>query len=178
MGYVFKINGKEVTEDEFRSRPNKWGEIAESGCAPGLKTSTSRFSGQLTGHSKSRSERAYAEMYKRKRGHYPDGKTYKSSLARYAGDPAAWVGSDDDVTALCKKRGWTCPSVGIKRAQYTPEPEVKPLGEDIIQRELEKVIESNPGIKQKPKKIQEQREAIVDRMSSPGNKALRKSLGK
>lgn len=49
------------------------------------------------------------------------GKHYYSGLARFPGDPKAWIttgsGARGDVERLCKKRGWGCRgSVNVKRA--------------------------------------------------------------
>jgi hypothetical protein len=36
------------------------------------------------------------------------GKRYLSGLARFPGDPQAWVTSKSDVKKLCESRGWGC----------------------------------------------------------------------
>lgn len=36
------------------------------------------------------------------------GKVYKSGLARFPGDPEAWINSKDDIKNICEKRGWGC----------------------------------------------------------------------
>lgn len=36
------------------------------------------------------------------------GKVYKGGLARFPGDPEAWVGGRADVERVCRQRGWGC----------------------------------------------------------------------
>lgn len=37
-----------------------------------------------------------------------NGKRYLSGLARFPGDPQAWVTSKSDIKRLCESRGWGC----------------------------------------------------------------------
>jgi hypothetical protein len=46
-------------------------------------------------------------------GQNTKGKVYLGSLAKYPGDPAAWVESRDDVKRVCERRGWGCEGSGI-----------------------------------------------------------------
>jgi hypothetical protein len=52
--------------------------------------------------------RAVYESAARRAGVNPTGKKYLASLAGFQRDPEAWVGGDDDVKRVCKKRGWGC----------------------------------------------------------------------
>ncbi len=49
----------------------------------------------------------YAAMA-RKAGVSISGKRYMSGLARYPGDPKAWVSDRSDIKKLCERRGWGC----------------------------------------------------------------------
>lgn len=41
-------------------------------------------------------------------GQSTSGKVYLGSLAKYPGDPEAWVDGRGDVKRVCEKRGWGC----------------------------------------------------------------------
>ena len=48
------------------------------------------------------------------------GKRYLSSLARYPGDPEAWVSDRSDIKGLCKRRGWGCDGKVKVKARIEP----------------------------------------------------------
>ncbi|NJL70164.1 MAG: hypothetical protein HC888_00520 [Candidatus Competibacteraceae bacterium] len=48
------------------------------------------------------------------------GKVYLSGLARYPGDPKAWVADRGDVTRVCEERNWGC--TGLVETKTTGEP--------------------------------------------------------
>ena len=43
-----------------------------------------------------------------KQGVSTNGKVYTGSLARFPGDPMAWVDGRGDVAKICRQRGWNC----------------------------------------------------------------------
>lgn len=43
-----------------------------------------------------------------KKGVNTSGKIYMSGLARFPGDPTAWVDGRGDVARICQERGWGC----------------------------------------------------------------------
>lgn len=79
-------------------------------------------------------------------GQSTTGKTYISQLARYPGDPEAWVSGRGDVERVCRDRGWGCSGAGveIKTGDRKPADDVK-IAPDIIEREVTEYIESHPG---------------------------------
>lgn len=76
------------------------------------------------------------------------GKIYSGSLARYAGDPQAFVSDQHDVLAVAKKEGMTVRgAVNYKPPEgvYDPgPPQPYRVADDIVAREAEKYIERNP----------------------------------
>ena len=62
-------------------------------------------------------------MFRRKaekQGVSTNGKIYLGSLARFPGDPTAWVSGRGDIASTCQKRGWECEgTVTVK-----PDPEM------------------------------------------------------
>jgi len=85
------------------------------------------------------------------------GKVYKHSLARYAGDPRAWVSDRGDVKRICEQEGWGCNGAvqNKLREQEPPKPvdiaphllkkyvkqELKKEGGPVTPRRLEDVTE-------------------------------------
>ena len=65
---------------------------------------------------------------------------YLSSLARYPGDPEAFVpatGGRGHIKAVCEKRGWECDgSVKTKYREPEEAPKKKRLAEKIIKRKM------------------------------------------
>ncbi len=57
-------------------------------------------------------------------GHSITGKFYMASLARYPGDPEAWIDSKSDVQRVCRKRRQTCEGeVTVKESEFSNDPE-------------------------------------------------------
>lgn len=51
------------------------------------------------------------------------GKRYLGQLAKFPGDPAAWVSGVDDVAKRCRQEGWGCSGeVKVQGARYLPDP--------------------------------------------------------
>lgn len=94
------------------------------------------------------------EFYRKqaeKRGQSVKGKKYLSQLARFPGDPEAWVSSRGDVQKVLEDRGWG--SDGLVNVKAKPREEAtKPVdvSEDILERETSKA--AIPGMKAKDRK--------------------------
>jgi len=100
-----------------------------------------------------------------------NGKVYEGTLGRYD-DPAAWVGSIDDISASCKAKGMDIDGVVKIRGNQRPKGEQKKiaLSEEIIKEKVGDELKK-PEVRSRVKagklKIGELREAVVDR-HSPG----------
>lgn len=78
--------------------------------APSVMTDAVFLEGRHSGSQFEKSP-AVGDFYKRvaeQAGQDITGKTYVSGLARYPGDPEAWVSSRGDVRRVCEQRGWGC----------------------------------------------------------------------
>ena len=78
-------------------------------------------------------------------GTTPGGRTYLGSLARFEGDPEAWVTSKADVRDVCRRRGWSCEGAVEVKAPTpdAPHPLDAPYQVDqkLIQAEVERTTE-------------------------------------
>lgn len=65
-----------------------------------------------------------------------NGKHYQHGLARFPGDPEAWVDNLGDVKRILEKRGWGSDELGVKsRDDY--EPVSKPIDERLVTAEVQ-----------------------------------------
>lgn len=88
----------------------------------------------------------YAKMA-RKAGVNTKGKVYKSGLAKFPGDPEAWVSDKHDVQKLLERRGWGAEgAVNVKMDQSAKPLEDVAVADDIFENRVEDILEQNPGI--------------------------------
>jgi hypothetical protein len=104
------------------------------------------------------------DFYRRvaeKRGQNVKGKKYLSQLARYPGDPEAWVSSRGDVQKVLEERGWGSDgSVNVKNRPRGEAPKPVDVAEDILERETTRA--ALPGMK--PKERADLRERVRKRL--------------
>jgi hypothetical protein len=61
-----------------------------------------------------------------------NGLVYIRGLARFPGDPAAWISGRGDVVRIAKERGWgVSGSVNIERREVEPPPDIE-VADDIV----------------------------------------------
>jgi hypothetical protein len=91
------------------------------------------------------------------------GKKYIRQLAKFPGDPEAWVSGRGDVERVARKRGVAVEGmVTVKAADVAP-PDRVDVAEDILDREVKKALRGTKGM---PKKLKaELREAIKDKIA-------------
>lgn len=91
---------------------------------PGLSTDTTFTRGFVTdpfgGPVNTFTHKRYAAMA-RKAGVSISGKRYMSGLARYPGDPKAWISDRSDIKRLCERRGWGCEGAVNVKAREKPK---------------------------------------------------------
>jgi hypothetical protein len=95
----------------------------------------------------------------------PPGANYYSQLARFQGDPEAWVSRSDGrqyIRKLCEKRGWGCEG-GVEVAHRQPERDPHEAGpklaEDLVQKRMKEATTRDPSLVRKSRK--ELRESII-----------------
>lgn len=110
--------------------------------SPGLRTDTTFLAdrGDPFDGDDARAKRCVAAA--RAGGVNPTGKTYIGGLAKYPGDPEAWIDGKGDVRRVCAKRGWGCEgSVTVESpVNETPDLFEEPYraADDLVQEEVEK----------------------------------------
>lgn len=81
----------------------------------------------------------------RKAGIVTHGRQYMSGLARYPGDPEAWVGDRADVVRVAKKNNFSVEGmVSVKNEREAPAE--KGLAQDVAQRLVTQKLMQNPGM--------------------------------
>ena len=106
------------------------------------------------------------DIYKKnceKHGGSTTGKKYLHQLAKFPGDPKAWISSRGDVERVAKERG-----LGVEGLVDVPTPEVEPpepvaVAKDILEREMNRQLACTRGFPEKKKA--ELKEAIIDKIS-------------
>ena len=106
---------------------------------------------------------AYKESCE-KHGGTVTGKKYLHQLARFPGDPEAWVSGRGDVERVARKR-----KMGVEGLVDVKTPEAEPpkpvdVAPDIVDREVKKALRGTKGVPNKLKA--ELREAIKDKIAS------------
>jgi hypothetical protein len=136
--------------------------------APSLQTDTRWLSGEVSGGqfaSNAKIGNTYMHVA-RQAGVITSGKVYKHQLARFPGDPEAWVGSRGDVKRLCERRGWYCEgSVNHKPVDVEFEdPFDKPyrVADDIVDDAVADIVSREPEAKEE---IESLREKVAERLS-------------
>lgn len=95
------------------------------------------------------------------------GKIYMSKMARFPGDPEAWISGSGDIKRLAEKRGRRVDGYGIStplRDTAPPEPSID-IADDIVDRAVARQIAVNPEIAPTPKEKKELREKTKDRLT-------------
>lgn len=139
---------------------------------PALSTDDTFFHGQKPLYDQFGSQKHLNRYLKvsKKLGFTPSpNSTYFSGLARFSGDPEAYVTRAQGrsyIRKLCEKRGWACEgavNVGAREPESDPlAPEkCKPLGEDIVRRRMRDAIRLNPEMS--PKERQSLRSKILEK---------------
>lgn len=90
---------------------------------------------------------AYGAMCKaeaEKAGVSTTGKKYMSQLARFTGDPEAWVSGRGDVERVCKARQWNCEGSVNVDSPIRDEPAKPKLADDLVQKYVKADLAENP----------------------------------
>lgn len=74
------------------------------------------------------------------------GKQYMGGLARFPGDPQAWVGDRGDIKRIAEKENYSVDGIVKRKVEAGPPPE-KGLSEKLVNRYVEQELARNPGRK-------------------------------
>ncbi len=75
------------------------------------------------------------------------GAVYKSGLARFPGDPEAWVRGRGDVQKVVEARGWGCQGdVTVKARDDVEPPADVDVAPDLVDRRVEQKLAANPDL--------------------------------
>ena len=110
----------------------------------------------------------YRENYKKATGSLPHGKRYMSTLARFPGDPRAFVSSQGEVLEICRKENWNWHGTNEHKAHDVPPPPEKPyeVAPDLVDKKIARLTRENPDIAPTPKEKVELRHKVKEEMSS------------
>lgn len=123
--------------------------------APGARTDREFLRGHHSG-SQFASDPTTGNEYSRiakAAGVSPTGKVYKSSLARFPGDPLAWVTGRGDVKRRCVQEGWSCEGAVTHKVAPRQAPSI-PLAQDIVDQHADQIIADDPSKATKRKEVE------------------------
>lgn len=86
------------------------------------------------------------------------GKWYSGTLARFPGDPEAWVDSLHDVKTICERRGWSAEgAIKVEGPRYhSEEPRPYRVANDIVDEHVAQVLDAHPELVPKAHEIREE----------------------
>jgi len=128
----YLLNGQEVSREEWlRGAPG-----ITPGCPPAAMTDREFLEGHCNGSQFEKTPHI-GDLYARQAraaGVDPKGKVYKAGLARFPGDPQAWVSGRGDVERICRERGWHAEgAVKVQGRKFHHEP--VDLDESLVEAE-------------------------------------------
>ncbi len=133
LGHGVK-EGQEYLTMRLKGESHNIAKICATRKSPALNTDTTFLSGHVNGSQFAgcpdvgRHHKAVAEAA----GINTAGAVYMGGLARYSGDPEAWVSSKGDVARICTERGWGVEgAVTVQRREAAAMPDTL-VGEDIV----------------------------------------------
>lgn len=98
------------------------------------------------------------------------GAVYKSGIARFAGDPRAWVKSSTDVKERAKALGRDVDGlVRYEAPVRDPKPPV-PIAEDIVQSLVRAKVARDPSLAGSKKKLANVRREVLERHTIPSRR--------
>lgn len=165
---VFVVNGDAVTQQEYeRAMPSRLNDMFAARRGPALMTDVTLFEGQGTldkqfGGNEKDMQRVLDIA--KKHGYTPNrNDVYMPGLARYPGDPLAFVpptGGRGHIKNVLSAQGRGCDgAVTVEARQDEPEPDV-PLAYDLIEEARTKMVAMRPEIGERDQN--EVRQEILD----------------
>lgn len=143
----------------------KLAELFATGQTPAIRTDATFLAGHANGSQFSGTEYLgdfYAGVARR-HGQDPKGKVYLSSLAKFPGDPEAWVSGRGDVERVLTKRGWGAEGAVNVKLPDIERPEMVPLADDLAEAEVLDQLEAMPIQEAKRANLGEMKHAVVQK---------------
>ena len=163
------IDGKMVydppyTPEEEAAQAARFADMCQSRIPPGaFATERALMQGRIQNGGVESMHPTVRDMYIKKAraaGVSPQGKTYCSQLARFAGDPQAWCASQSDVVDIAKKRNLTIKACNVKGVKKDEKPNNRRLSDRAIKDLARNYVQENPDLGRKPRELVEM---IVDK---------------
>lgn len=145
-----RVRVKPVAERSAEERAADAARLAEMFAArqpPGTRGTDRAFLQDRHNGKQFEKEPAVGDRYAsaaRRAGVSTAGRVYHSGLARFPGDPAAWISDTGDLRKRCETMGKSCTGIIEYQAPQQPPPPSKALGEDIVQRLMTETILADP----------------------------------
>ena len=150
----YYIDDKEVTEDGYKAlrsaiESERLAEMLDSGQTPHCISDQTYMKGHVSG-SQFEKNQEMGDYYKSEaeaHGGNTNGKRYVSGLARFPGDPEAWVTGRDDIKRVIDSRpGWSCTgTVDINGRANSPAPKEAPeVADDLLDKYTIQVASTLP----------------------------------
>lgn len=92
----------------------------------------------------------------------PKGKIYLSGLARFPGDPEAWVNGKSDAKRVCEQRGWGAEGA-IKVTPRQAAPTQTTIAADLVDSEVNRILSTVPEPDRPYVDTEDLREQVIDR---------------
>jgi hypothetical protein len=135
---------------------------------PGLQSDTRFMSGHVN-HNQFADSPSFGSLYlnaAKRAGVSVEGAVYKHQLARFPGDPEAWVRSRGDVKRIVERRGMHCEGsvthTPVEREDIDTNDGTYRVADDIVDAEMVRIEESTPGRAQEEPDL---REKVTKRLS-------------
>jgi hypothetical protein len=70
---------------------------------------------------------------------------YCPQLARYPGDPRAWIHGKEDVRRICREDGKGCEDLGVPLPEVDNTPKPYEVADDLVEREVSRIVTEEAG---------------------------------
>jgi hypothetical protein len=100
-------------------------------------------------------------------GQSTTGKVYLSGLARFPGDPQAWVDGRGDVERVIDRHGWGAEGTVNRPLRTVAAPEMIPVAPDLVDREVGEILETVDPRDRARVDVDDLREQVVEKRKGP-----------
>lgn len=167
------VNGEAVwdppfTEEEEAEHRRRFDEMVESGTPPQIAGTDSIFNEGRVNGNQFEDAPWLGDMFRQEAaqaGVDVKGKTYLHGLARYPGDPEAWVADRHDVQTVVEQRGWGSKgAVKVKAQEPISAPSETAIAADIVDDKVLEVLEAVPAADRRGINTEDLREQVTNKL--------------